>query len=366
MRTERHDIVSDPRVLHAMAGAEVGGAEAFFERLAVALEEAGLTQHCVIRNNAARRAVLAAAEIPVTELSFGGFFDFTTGPRLRRAIATFQPEIVLSWMSRATDFVPHGTPKEKGFVHVGRLGGYYDLKHYRHCDHLVCNTEDLCAYAMRGGFPRDRVHYVPNFVHAERAMPISPATFGTPCDLPVVVAAGRLHPNKAFDVLLKAFAQVPRAHLWLAGSGPLDSTLKALAGSLGIADRVHFLGWRQDVASLIAASAALVCPSRQEPLGNVVLEGWAQGTAVVAAAAAGPASLIKDGESGLLVPIDDPDALAAALNRVLADAALRTRLADGGRAAFEAGFTKDAVVKRYRELFETIRPSAGAVSAKVP
>lgn len=359
--------MSDPRVLHAIAGAEVGGAEAFFERLAVALEEAGLTQHCVIRRNAARRALLEAADIPVTEAPFGGFFDFATGGRLKQAIATFRPEIVLSWMSRATDFVPYGTPEEKGFVHVGRLGGYYDLKHYRHCDHLVCNTEDLCAYAVRGGFASACVHYVPNFVHAERAMPISRATFGTPGDVPVVVAAGRLHPNKAFDVLIKAFAQVPRAHLWLAGSGPLDSTLKALAGSLGIADRVHFLGWRQDIASLIAAADALACPSRQEPLGNVVLEGWAQGTAVVAAASVGPASLIKDGESGLLVPVDDADALAVAFNRVLSDAALRTRLGDGGRAAFEAAFTKDAVVKRYRDLFQAIsRPlAAGAVAPKV-
>jgi glycosyltransferase involved in cell wall biosynthesis len=346
--------VSDPRVLHAIAGADVGGAEAFFERLAVALQEAGLTQHCVIRRNAARRALLASSGVPVTELPFGGFFDFTTGPRLRRCIATFEPQVVLSWMSRATGFMPHGTPKEKGFLHVGRLGGYYDLRHYRHCDHLVCNTEDLRAYAVRGGFAAERVHYVPNFVHAERAMPVSRATFGTPCDVPVVVAAGRLHPNKAFDTLLKAFAQVPRAHLWLAGSGPLDSSLKALAGTLGIADRVHFLGWRQDVALLIAAADMLACPSRQEPLGNVVLEGWAQGTAVVATAATGPASLIEDGVSGLLVPVDDADALAAALNRVLVDAALRTRIADGGRAAFEAEFTKDAVVKQYRELFATI------------
>jgi hypothetical protein len=119
--------VNDPRVLHAIAGAEVGGAEAFFERLAVALEEAGVTEHCVIRRNAARRALLEAADIPVTEAPFGGFFDFTTRGRLKQAIAAFRPEVVLSWMSRATDFVPYGTPEDKGFVHVGRLGGYYDL-----------------------------------------------------------------------------------------------------------------------------------------------------------------------------------------------------------------------------------------------
>ena len=67
--------VNGPRLLQAIAGAEVGGAEAFFERLAVAFAEARMEQHCVIRNNAARRALLASANIPVTELPFGGFFD---------------------------------------------------------------------------------------------------------------------------------------------------------------------------------------------------------------------------------------------------------------------------------------------------
>jgi glycosyltransferase involved in cell wall biosynthesis len=356
--------MESPRILQAIAGAEVGGAEAFFERLAVAFAEVHIPQCCAIRSNAARRAHLATSDIPVTELPFGGTFDIFTRPRLRRAIAAFKPDIVLSWMSRATDFVPTGAPQQKGFVHLARLGGYYDLKHYRHCDHLVCNTEDLCAYAIKGGWTEDRVHYVPNFVAAERAVPVSRATLATPGDVPVLIAAGRLHPNKGFDVLLDAMARLEEAHLWLAGSGPLDAQLKAQACRLGIADRVHFLGWRGDIISLISAADVLVCPSRLEPLGNVVLEGWAQGSPVVAAASAGPAALIEEGQSGLLVPIDDASALAAALQRIIDDGALRTTLADGGRAAFEASFTKDAVVKQYQALFELIsKPLAAARQA---
>lgn len=356
---------SEPRVLQAIAGAEVGGAEAFFERLAVAFAEAGVEQHCAIRTNAARRALLAASGIPVTELPFGGFFDFITKPRLRRCIAAFRPDVVVSWMSRATRFVPNGMPAEKGFVHLARLGGYYDLKNYRHCDHLVCNTEDLRNYAVVQGWARDRVHHIPNFVPAERATPISRATLATAGDVPVIAAAGRFHPNKGFDVLLDALALVPKPHLWLAGSGPLDAALKAQAGRLGIADRVHFLGWRQDAISLIAAADVLVCSSRLEPLGNVVLEAWAQGTPVVATTSAGPAALIEDGRSGLLVPVDDPAALAEALKRALDDGALRTRLADGGRARFEASFTKEAVVKQYRALFAAIAAPLAAVRPAV-
>lgn len=353
------DGTADPRLLQAIAGGEVGGAEAFFERLAIALNEDGVEQQCVIRRNAVRRARLTAESIAVSELPFGGRFDFITRPRLRKCIAAFRPDVVLSWMSRATRFVPAGAPAEKGFVHLGRLGGYYDLKYYRHCDHLVCNTEDLRSYAIGEGCPAERIHYVPNFVPAERAVPMSRATLGTPGDAPVAVALGRFHPNKAFDVLLQAIAKVPKVHLWLAGSGPLDSTLKAEAGNLGIGDRVHFLGWRADAASLIAAADVLVCSSRHEPLGNVVLEAWAQGTAVVAAEAAGPSGLIVEDDSGVLVPVDDANALAAALARVLDDGALRAKLGGGGRAAFEASFTKEAVVGQYRALLDRVIAQAG-------
>lgn len=346
--------MSMPKILHAIAGGEVGGAETFFVRLALAFGATGLEQHCVIRRNTVRRARLAEGNIPVTEFKFGGRFDLFTRPRLRRCISAFRPDIVLSWMSRATRFVPGGRPAEKGFVHVGRIGGYYDPKYYQHCDHLVCNTEDLRVYAISEGFAAERVHYVPNFVPAERAVPISRATLGTPTDAPVALALGRFHPNKGFDVLLRAIAKVPKVHLWLAGSGPLDAALKGQAGSLGIGDRVHFLGWRSDTASLLAAADVLVCSSRHEPLGNVILEAWSQGTAVVAAAAAGPSSLIVEEESGLLVPVDDAEALGSALARVLDDGTLRAKLGDGGRAAFEASFTKDAVVAQYRALFARV------------
>ena len=101
--------------------------------------------------------------------------------------------------------------------------------------------------------------------------------------------------------------------------------------ALGIAERVRFLGWRDDVPALLAAADILVCPSRHEPLGNVVIEAWAAGVPVVATASDGPAGLIDDGESGLLVPLPGRPGggaagLAAAIERLCRDPALRARL----------------------------------------
>lgn len=337
------------RVLQAIAGAEAGGAEEFFVRLALAFHRAGLEQRVVIRDNHRRAAQLAAGGLTPLELPFGGIFDFRTRGALRREIANFRPDVVLTWMSRATSKCPAGP-----FVHVGRLGGYYNLKFYRHCGHLVGNTADIVAYCTAQGWPVERVHYLPNFVDAAPAPAISRATFDTPDGVPLLLAAGRFHPNKAFDVAIRALAKLPDAYLWLAGEGELEAALKSLAATHGVTHRVRFLGWRNDMPALLAAVDVLVCPSRIEPLGNVVIEAWAHGKPAVVAAAIGPKTLIKDGVSGLLVPIDDAEALADALRRTIDDKALASCLVAGGRAAYEASFTEAAVVRRYLDFFAEV------------
>jgi len=153
-------------------------------------------------------------------------------------------------------------------------------------------------------------------------------------------------------VLIRALAELPDAFLWLAGEGEERAALTALAEKTGTGERIRFLGWRDDTAALLAASDVLVCPSRVEPLGNVVIEGWAHRRPVVAAAAAGPAWLIEDQPTGLLAPIDDPAALAASIRRVLGDTALAARMVDAGRRAYEERFEETSVVAQYVALFE--------------
>src|SRR5260370_1308960 len=112
-----------------------------------------------------------------------------------------------------------------------------------------------------------------------------------------------LPPTEGFDLLLEALAAPREVALWIAGDGPLRPRLERLATRLGISGRVRFLGWREDVPRLLAAADLLVCPSLHEPLGNVVIEAWSAGLPVVATASDGPAGLIQDGESGILVPL---------------------------------------------------------------
>lgn len=342
------------RLLLSIAGARHGGAEKHFVRLALAFARSGVDVRVLMRPDAARERALLAAGVDVALAPFGGMLDIRTRRIFRRLVGQFQPDIVLSFMSRATRFCRKGDFPGGDFVHLGRLGGYYDLKYFRTCDHLVCNTPDIAIYCRTGGFPADRIHVIPNFVEDVPSEPAGKSAFVTPEDAPVIFALGRLHPNKGFDTLLDAVSRMPGVYLWLAGTGPEEAALESLAERLWIEDRVRFLGWRDDPGPFFAACDVLAVPSRHEPLGNVVLEGWMHGAPVVAVASQGPTHLIEDGKTGMLVPVDDAAALAETLRRVLDDKALAANLSAGGRARFEAAFTEQVTVGRYLDLFERI------------
>ena len=337
------------KLVQIMAGARHGGAEVFFTRLAIGLQNAGEDQHLLIRRDPARAARLRDAGVRLREFRFGGPLDIMTRIGIRRELGRLDPRIVLTWMNRATSLTPKGN-----YTLAARLGGYYDLKYYRHCDHLIGNTRDIVAYLRKNGWPDDRSHYLPNFVDATRVAAASRAELATPDDAPLLLALGRLHPVKGFDVLLAALESVPGAYLWLAGAGPERPRLDHQARALGISERVRFLGWREDTAALLAAADLLVCPSRHEPLGNVVIEAWAHGVAVIATDAEGPRELIRPGIDGLLVPRDNADALAQMIRLLLADPVARDALAQAGYESYSRQFSERTVIAAYQGFFDRL------------
>jgi glycosyltransferase involved in cell wall biosynthesis len=341
------------RLLAAMAGAKHGGAEAFFERLVLAFERAGIEQHAVIRSEPERAERLRQGGVDTLQLRFGGWFDFRTRPSLSKLLAKFRPAVALTFMSRAAAAMPPPNGATS-YIHVGRLGGYYDLKYYRTCRHLVANTEDIVRHIRDSGWPAERVHYVPNFVHGTNTIAEDRAAHDTPADAPLLLALGRFHRNKGFDVLLHALVDLPDVHLWLAGSGPEEKALRELAYELDVHGRTRFLPWRAEPAPLFAAADAVVVPSRKEPLGNVVIEAWARAKPVVATMSEGPNELIAPGVNGLLVPIEDAKSLAYALRHVLDESSLKTDLAEGGYETYSRRFTEEKVVRHYLDLFQRV------------
>ena len=337
------------RVLQVMASGIHGGAEVFYEDLVAALAKRGLDQACVIRPYPARAATLEAAGCRVDMLRFGGPLDLVTPWKLARIAAAEKPDVILGWMNRACTNLPRGP-----WVNVGRLGGYYDLKYYRRCQTLICNTPDIADYVVREGRAAKDVHYIPNFCPVGADAPASRTALATPEGVKVLLILARLHEAKGIDIALRALTTIPDAVLWIAGEGPLENQLKHLATELRVATRVRFLGWRDDRSALLRAADVCLVPSRHEPFGNVVVNAWAHDVPVVVAASQGPGFLIADDVDGLKVPVDDAPALAAAVNRVLGDATLAAQLVQGGRNRVESAFSEATVVNRYREVLESV------------
>lgn len=176
---------------------------------------------------------------------------------------------------------------------------------------------------------------------------------------------GRLAPWKGQHVFLEAFARAfpDGAHDAVLVGAPLfgeedyERELRALAADLGIAGRVHFRGFREDVWSELATLDVLVHASTSpEPFGQVVQEGMAFGLPVVAADAGGPAELMRDGENGLLVTRNDPNALVEPLRRLAADVELRRRLGATARESV-APFAPEVVAGQMRAVYRAARRS---------
>lgn len=329
-----------------MAGAPHGGAELFFERLSIALAESGEDVLVLMRRDRDRARRFATAGVAYEEFRFGGPFDLLTRHRLSRRLASFRPKVAISWMSRATRHTPRGD-----FVHVARLGGYYPLRYYRRCDHLVGNTRGLVQWFRANGWPAERTHWLPNFVADYGSANPAEELRG---ERPLILALGRLHRDKGFDILIRALAKLPGARLAIAGDGPERDALVRLAAKEHVAERVTFLGWRRDAGALLKAAQLFVCSSRREPLGNVVLEAWSAGCPVLATDARGPRELLKDGAEGVLVPREDPERLAAAAAELLAAPERAHALARAGRARFLAEFAEAPVITAWRRFLADV------------
>ena len=174
--------------------------------------------------------------------------------------------------------------------------------------------------------------------------------YGIPENALLIGLVGRLESSKGQDVLLKAFAKIcheyPDLHVLLAGepppeAGDYDRKLRDLAQKLNIFDRVHFVGFQVNTPPVYAALDVCVLASRKESFGLVLLEAMAMGVPLIATAAGGVPEIVKNGENGLLIPPEEPDALARALKRLIGDPNLCNKLSKGGQNAVAGKFSLD-------------------------
>ncbi len=356
-----------PRSLHVIGGKGSGGAERFAVRLINALARRGEPVAAVTVAGGEIAGMIDPA-VRQYHAPMLGSWDRWSRWKIHRAIRDFHPDVVQTYMGRATRIAR--LPRGRLPVHLARLGGFYNLKGYRHAHAWIGNTRGIRDYLVENGLPESRVFYLGNFADAPDRIPVGQLdTLRMQHGLSgsrIVLGLGRLHPNKGWADLLRAFAQLPASvesvppQLVMVGDGPLRTELMQLATSLGIAERVHWAGWQADPAPWYQLADVFVCASVHEPLGNVILEAWANRTLVVSTRAQGPLELMRDGENGLLAPLGDPAGLADVLLHALnLSPEARTAMIDAGTREIDRHYTEAAIVDAYVALYTRLRDQTG-------
>jgi glycosyltransferase involved in cell wall biosynthesis len=340
------------KLMHIMAGGDVGGAESIFLEDVLALADASeVTQFVVTRQAPYRIKKLIEKKIPFAVAGFNKLWPFPTRSVIKKAIAEFKPDIVQYWMGRAGQFSVTGD-----HINAAWYGGYYNrLKRFSKCSHHIVLTRDLRRHVLDSGAAANDVSIIHTMAEFPATIAPQPRTeLNTPEDAVVLLALARLHWKKGLDVLLKSLVDLPQCYAWIAGDGPLKDELHKLANDLGVMDRVRFLGWRTDRERLLAACDIVAFPSRYEPFGTVIVDAWAMKKPLIAADAQGPAAYVVNEENGMLIPKDDVAAFTDAVRKLLADKTLRDKIIAGGWASYQENFTKQAFLRDSINLYKKL------------
>lgn len=334
-------------LLHAMLGKGLGGLEQVFLDYQPILEAwaAKRRGRCVgvVRKGGKVALAQAGRTPPLTAMPAFTDWDPITLGAARAVVRASKPAIILSHGQRpARLFAKAASADVVQAVCVHKPS--FDVTPGTH---YLCVGQHLANLALERGAPADHVHVVQNAV---RPPTVQAQPFARE-DGPVkIVAAGRLHSKKGFDVLIRA---VGKLRAWdidvtceIAGEGDERAGLQALIQELDLDPYVKLVGWKDDVAGFLATGDLFAFPSHQEGFPLTLLEAMAVGLPVVATEIDGPVEILKEGITGRLVPDEDPDRLAEALGELISDRPAARRLGAAARALVLRDYGPDALARR--------------------
>lgn len=345
------------RILHVTAGPAQARASLMLADGVLALSEAGLEQSVLAPR--AHQAGLDAAAHAGVGLAFADFdplWRAATRKILEQEIARFAPQVIQYWGGRAARFAP---PRHKARSLLWHAGLTKPAR-LKACRWHGALTPKIAEHLLSQGLAGAHVVQWNPFVPVRTPKSCERAQWGIAENASVVLCLARLQAKEGVDILLRALGQLENVHAWLAGDGPQKDELAALAQKLGLEQRVHFLGPDADRAALLGCCDVLALPAREDHLGLAVLEAWAANRPVIAAQIGGAASLITPERDGLLVPSENPEALAQALRRALEDGDLAAKLVANGALRFAKGFTQTAFTRAALSLYERVDRAAQA------
>lgn len=371
------------RVAHIIKVTRISGAERHLLVLLTGLRERGVDARLIIlvERDKPMDDMMAEArerEIPVCRIVIRRDYDLPLLWKLRGALREIQPDIVHTHLVHA-DMFGYFAAKLSGVQRIVSSRHNDDQFRYRprwrrinrrmwrSFDAGIAISEAIKRFTIEvEAAPADKisvVHYGIDFAwlsddDIEAARQHLRAALGVDADALLLGIVCRLVEQKGIPYALEALrrlrAEYPQAHLVIAGDGEKAAELRRLAAALGVADRVHWLGWRSDAADLMAAFDVLLVPSLWEGFGLVLLEAMSRRVPVIASRVSAIPEVIVNGESGILIPPRDVDALTQAIARLLTDRALRKYMGLLGAARLEEHFSVERMITSTLAVYERL------------
>lgn len=341
------------KILHVIAEKTLrGGTEILCVSLIKALKEGNTFQEIIVREGTPSEIAdnIRPLHIPIHVLPLQKRC-FKTFWGLRKITRTFKPDIIVSWLPRASELIPKGA-----WIHCAQVTWHRGIDGYEKANYLIVPTRHMKTHFSSLGVPSTHIEILPHFTYMKEGTLLPKKTFNTPKNAFIVLGLGRLDSVKGFDLLIKALYHLsnPHIHLWLAGEGSELDNLQHLTQELNLSSQVHFLGWQNNTADILKTADLIVVPSRQEALGLIILEAWKNRCPIIATSCPGPLHLITSRKDGLLIPIENPKAIAQGIESLYMNENLRKTLIDNGYKKVESHHTPYQATKAYKAFFQKI------------
>jgi L-malate glycosyltransferase len=360
------------RVLYLIDAMRMGGAERITAALFPYLDRERVTPIlCTLHRRRESDLIKTIGEVEYIDLGSKRLIDPTAIQRLINIIKERQIDVIHAQLQDATVFAALARVFTHTPIVITRHLMEDDRKNIRRrlrnrverftisssvARVISVSFAALEAYVQKLQLPRERFTTVYNGIDLERFKPDADKPtmrkqLNLPEDKPLIAMVGVMRGAKGHDVAIEAARKLPNAHFLLIGDGAQRPEYEEQAKGL---TNVHFLGQRMDVPDILSASDILILPSDMEALPTVLIEAGAAALPCVSSDVGGASEIVKDGETGILIPPRNPEALATALQRLLDNPTMAQEMGKRAREVVLLRFTLSQQANALASLYETV------------